>query len=414
MKSISFRQFEWQEAGKRFRFAGIVSLVFGLVVWSAWFYPFDDPIDRSGTPLGGDYVMLYVSGQVIAHGQTNTLYDDRQNQMRSAALFPTMDPYNSWPFRYPPTVAALMAPLSLLPFTWSYALFFLIQLLILCIALLLFRIDFLVLQRHPDWLWAIAGCPFIVEILIGGQLSLIALVCVLGFAHYHRKKNDFIAGSLLALALYKPNVLALFILGCFVSRPRLLVGFIPVVVVGIMAAMLSSGREELLEYLRLGTQLASSPWSLEPPYWKVHGLAPYFQTLQGQYGKLSCFCVGGFLSLLFGLGWHLKFFSNYVAMAMLLCVNSLFNPYVPIYDLVLLVPAVAFGCEAARLDEFPKLSPRVFQLLAALLFLGPHLSQAVAKAIGVQLFSIVVFALLIVFTLSFFLSQTDRSLLKPM
>lgn len=413
MNNISVQQFEWQEAGKRFRFAGIVSLIIGLVAWSAWFYPFDDLIDRSGTPLGGDYVMLYVSGQVIANGQTNSLYDDRQNQIRSAALFPTMDPYNTWPYRYPPTVAALMAPLSLLPFTWSYALFFLIQLLILCVALLSLHSDFLVLQSHPHWLWAIAGCPFIVETLIGGQSSLIALVCVLGFAHCYRKRNDFAAGALLALALYKPNVLALFILGCIVSRPRLLFGFVPAVGVGVMVALLSSGQEELLEYLRLGTQLASSAWGLEPPYWKVHGLAPYFQTVQGEYGKLLCLCIGGFLSLLFGLAWHLKFFSDYAAMAILLCMNSLFNPYVPIYDLVLLVPAVAFGCEAARLGKFPTLSPRAFQLLAAVLFFGPHLSQALAMKIGVQLFPIAVFASFIVFTLRFFLS-TDRNLFKAM
>lgn len=411
MNSISFQQFEWQEAGKRFRFAGIVSLVFGLVTWSAWFYPFDDLIDRSGTPLGGDYVMLYVSGQVIADGQANLLYDDRQNQMRSAALFPAMDPDNSWPFRYPPTVAALMAPLSLLPFTWSYGLFFLIQLLILGTALILFRIDFLVLQSQPDWMWAIAGSPFIVETLIGGQSSLIALAVVLGFAHCYGKRNDFTAGALLALALYKPNVLALFILGCLVARPRLLVGFVPAAVVGVVIALLSSGPEELLEYLRLGSQLASSTWSLEPPYWKVHGLAPYFQMFQGEYGKLLCFCIGGFLSLLFGLGWHLKFFSDHAAMAMLLWVNSLLNPYVPIYDLVLLVLAVTFGCEAARRGEFPTLGPRTFQLLAAVLFLGPHLSQALAKEIGVQLFPVAVLASFIVFTLRFFL-PSDRNLFK--
>ena len=407
MSSIPAQHIEWQETAKLFRFAGIVSLILGLTAWLAWFYPFDDIIDKSGTPLGGDYVMLYVAGQVIASGQAESLYDDQKNQFRSAALFPNMDPSNSWPFRYPPTVAALMAPLSLLPFTWSYALFFSIQLLILYFGLFFFRNDFLVLQSQPEWLWAIAGSPIIVEIFIGGQLSLIALLCGLGFAHSFRKNNDFVAGAVLALALYKPNVLALFTLGCLVARPKLLFGFVTTTIIGVLIALLSSGVEGLLEYLRIGIHLASSTWSVEPPQWKVHGLAPYFQMFQGENGKLLCFCIGGALSLLIGLGWRSKIVSDYVAMAMLSCVNSLFNPYVPIYDLVLLVLAVAFGCEAARLGEFPALSARGFKLLAALLFLGPHLSQSLVKATGVQLFPIIVFGSLIVFSKKLLLS-TER------
>lgn len=408
MSSTSIQQLEWQEAGKRFRFAGIVSLVFGLVVWFAWFYPFDDFVDRSGTPLGGDYIMLYVAGQVVADRQANSLYDDHENQNRTAALLPTMDPYNSWPYRYPPTVAATMAPISLLPFPWSFAISFLFQSALLYGVLVFLRRDFLVLQNQPDWLWAIAGCPIVVEILIGGQSSLIALLCVLGFVHFYRKGSDLPAGAFLALSLYKPNVLALFILGCLVVRPRLLLGFLPTMGAGVAVALLSSGPEELMRYLRIGGQLASTTWGLEPPYWKVHGLAPYFQMFQGEYGKLLCICTGAFLSLLFGLGWRFKRLSGYAAMAMLLCVNSLFNPYVPIYDLVLLAPAVLFGCEAARSGEFPKMSPRRFQLIAALLFCGPHLSQALAKVTGGQVFPLVVFVMFAVFIFKYFLA-TSRS-----
>lgn len=385
---------QWDRANARFRFAGRVSLLVFLVAWVAWFYPFDNLVDRSGTPLGGDYVMLYVAGQTIAMGQAESLYHDARNQQRSAALFPSMDSNQCWPFRYPPTVAACMAPLSQLPYQWSFAIFFCMQLGLLGINSSLLSRDYECIQEYSGWLWAIVGSPLIIETLIGGQASLIALSCVLGFAHFYRKHDDTMAGVMLALTLYKPNVLALFILGCLVVRPRLLRGFLPVLGMGIVVALLTSGPAGLAEYLRLGTQLASSTWSLETPYWKVHGLAPYFQALIPEFGKFICFAIGVGLSSLIAAMWRSGRWSANPSMAWLLCINSLFNPYVPIYDLVLLIPAAVFACEAAWTKHWPAQRPLAFQAIAAALFFGPHLSQALAMLIGWQLFPLVTLAVL--------------------
>lgn len=64
---------EWTEAALRFRAAGMAVLTLACVGWLLWFTPFDDLLDRSGTPLGGDFVMLYVAGQVVASGQSQEL-----------------------------------------------------------------------------------------------------------------------------------------------------------------------------------------------------------------------------------------------------------------------------------------------------------------------------------------------------
>src|SRR6185436_2939235 len=85
------------------------------------------------------------------------------------------------------------------------------------------------------------------------------------------------------------------------------------------------------------------------------------------------------------------------AFAGLLVVNALFNPYTPIYDLVLLGPAAVFAVEACMIQQNlgRNLAARAgcVQLALAALFFGPHLSQALAKTVGVQCFPLVLLAI---------------------
>ena len=245
----------------RFRFAGQCTLLIACIGWGAWFYPFDDLLDRSGTPLGGDFIMLKVAGQVVAERAVETLYDDQQNQLRSSAMIARLDPQESWPFRYPPTVAACMAPLARLPFAPSFAIFFSIQCGLLAVSLALLHRQSSPLRSYRGWLWAIAGAPIVIEVLIGGQSSLLALTCLvsaIALLRHSQQRFDALAGGVLALALYKPNVLGLLIVGLLIYRPRMILGFMPVAICGALVAIKICGYRCMLEYLQLGTQLASS------------------------------------------------------------------------------------------------------------------------------------------------------------
>lgn len=385
----------WTEAMLRFRFAGQVTAALVLVGWIAWFFPFDDLLDRSGTPLGGDYVMLYVAGQVVGDGATDTLYDDASNQRRSSQLLGGLNPNESWPYRYPPTVAAVMLPLSQLPLTWSFALFTLIQLSLLTISVWLLGRDYSVLHRRRGWLWALAGSPLVLESLIGGQSSLLAFTCIVGFVHFLRRDNYFFAGTLLAMTLYKPNVAALLVVAALVAHPRLLGGFLPTTAFGLGISLWTTGISGVVKYIQLATQLASSQWSLETPFWKVHGLAPVFQWALPEHGKLACAAVGLLISLIVAWQWRTGRLSELLSVALLLCCNALFNPYVPIYDLVLLELALVLVCQAAYSGQLKLQSIVFFQCAALLLFVGPHLSQSFARPLGGNPFPILLMGVLL-------------------
>ena len=377
---------------QRFRFAGQCTLVLVCLGWLAWFYPFDDFLDRSGTPLGGDYVMLYVAGQVVAEGQSAALYNDAANQQRTSRLFPQMNSLESWPYRYPPTVAAVMAPLSRLPFGWSYATFLILQLSLLMISLKWLLRSCPLFAAHRGWLWAVVGSPLVLENFIGGQSSLLAVACVVGCVVWLGQGRPALAGICLAVALYKPNVAALFVLAALIAHPRLLLGFVPTVAVGFGLAWWSTGAGVLSQYLHLATHLASGEWSLETPYWKVHGLAPLFQAMWPEHGRLLCTASGIAACLLVGWNWRRGQLDNVSASSLLLCLNALLNPYVPIYDLVLLEVALIFGCQGLSGRLSPAVGKMLFLSAAGLLFMGPHLSQALARSLQWQLFPLVLLA----------------------
>lgn len=394
----------WQEGADRFRFLGMATLVFALIGWAAWFYPFDDLLDRSGTPLGGDFVMLYVAGQSFGSAGTSSLYDEALNQQAAYGLFPEMEPGQSWPYRYPPTVAVCMAPLARLPFRAAFSVFCNLQFLLLALAIYWLHKYSELLRQQPRWIWAIIGAPLILEVVIGGQASLLVLALVSAFGVQLRNRRYAIAGMLLALALYKPNVLALFTVGCLVAQPRLVKGFLITVVAGGLITYLAVGLDEVMAYGALGTQLATSAWTLESPAEKVQGLAPFFQAVFPAHGKALCLAAGLTCTLATAIAWRRTRIGPNSALAILLALNALLNPYVPIYDLVLLIPGVLFAVEAVRCGELPSVGPWRFQSLAVLLFAGPHVSQSLSHWIGLQFFPVT----LLICTF-WFMVQADRS-----
>jgi hypothetical protein len=376
------------------RTLGPFTVAMFLLLWVFAFYPFRDLLDRQGTPLGGDYVMFYLGGQIAADGASERLYNQEEHCRRLRQLFPTLDEGDLLPYRYPPYVAAALAPLSRLPFPVSYAVFFAISLALWLAAL------WLIWRQWPDFFatpggqglwWGALGWPVALETLAGGQASMLALLIALGGLLLLRRDKPVAAGVVLALALYKPNVLALFILGCALKRPRMLLGFVPAALVLVLSGIVCLGWETTLTYATLGQQLASQTWQTPTPYWKVHGLASWLDGMAGS--KLIVISLGFVaVSAAYGLQARTPGRTSVESppddlyFALLLVLNTLCNPYAPVYDLVLLLlPFVLLVTCAGKL---PALTDTGLALVGAALFFGPHLSQALAFRIHGQVFTI--------------------------
>jgi len=336
--------------------------------------------------------MFYVAGQMVVAGETDQLYDQAAHQSRLHALFPGIDSRFALPYRYPPIVAAAMAPLARLPYAVALAVFMTLGLASAVAGLrLLFqatgrasradlRLGYLVLL----------GWPVVLETWIGGQASLFALLIVCGGIVLMQREQYFWAGVVWALAAYKPNVLLLVVVGCVLFRPRVLRGLVPGAAVMFGWAWWTVGWEGLVEYLDLTQRLASGPWDVETPYWKVHGLAQWLALPLGGQARLVSLLLGLLATVVIVRRWRRADNSpaSPLPYALLITVNALANPYTPIYDLTLLAAGLVLMAPTIATTGPDSLARHgaAWQAALAAVYFGPHLSQLLARSTGLQFF----------------------------
>jgi hypothetical protein len=389
-------QSELHPLSGRVHAAAIATMAAMLLGWLLSFYPYDDLLSRSGTPLGADYAMFYTAGRLYLEDGPERLYDQAEHQRRVVALFPGVSPEFCLPYRYPPLVAAAMAPLAALPYSVSYGVFLTISCGAWWTAMRLLAERTTILRgawRRPA-LWLAAGWPVALETLLGGQAAMLALLIPVATIALLDRGRWVRAGCILGLAAYKPNVLLLFSLGLIVWRPRLAVGAALTGIALSLASLACAGPQVCLEYLELALRLTSGPWDLETPFWKVHSLATWLGLLAPGAGRMLALGGGAIAAVAVGLGmrrhetdaaWRSGGWS------LLIAINALGNPYTPIYDLVLLTAGAVWLAETLSMRRGILREPVAGAALASL-FLGPHVSQAIATACGVQLFPLALLA----------------------
>lgn len=364
-----------------------------LTAWIANFRPFDDLVDRAGTPLGADYGVFYLPGRMVLEGRPQDLYSHEAQQRALHELFPTLDPGDWLPFRYPPWVAAAMAPLAALPYVASFVLFTTLSLGALLVAwrMLVRRLTWLDPTWRTTMLFALLGWPIVWETLLGGQSSLFSLAILCTTAALADTRRFTAAGAVLAFAVFKPNALMWFGLGYVLRYPRLLRGAIPIGLALAAISVATVGWQGMLDYVQLGTRLAAGGWDFETDAAKVQGLAMWLAPLVPGYDRPLLLGIGFISTIGIAAIWRRHDGDrryDAAATALLICINTLCNPYVPIYDLALLAAGFAFLIETERLGGGNLEGRNVvrLQFIAGLFYFGPHMSQAVCVRWGVQPF----------------------------
>lgn len=241
---------------------------------------------------------------------------------------------------------------------------------------------------------AAIGWPVTLEVLIGGQAALFGLAIAAGALRLLAAGRLAAAGGVLALSAYKPNVLLFVALGIAIRYPRVLLGAVPVSL-AVVGLNLLAGTECLQEFVGLSVNLSTSNWQLETPFWKAHHASPWLEAFLPGRGRMASLVTGTIATVALAVWWRRASTAAAapVALAGLLVVNSLFNPYTPIYDLVLLLIAVWLVAEALSRSQPADGHAVVWaQIGLGVVFLGPHLSQAFAKPLGAQLFPVALLA----------------------
>jgi hypothetical protein len=391
---------------RRVLFVSASVLLMGLALLTVSFATADRGQTIFGPALGADYAEFYSAGTLLNTAPPARLYDFALQDAIHHAVLP--NDRGHLPFCYPPFVALVFRPLARLPYAWSFGVWLLLSggLYLAGLVLTLRTLRFLpgADRRAAFWL-ALSFEPFLMECWMGGQLSALGFFC-LALAYYWLETcRPTAAGVALGFCLYKPTLLVLLLPLLVLARHwRVLAGF-TLAGVGLAGASLAvAGRQGCLDYTRVLLAFTRTTSSTEGAVflaWKYVDLNSFFRLLLGGPSPVAWALMLLILPVPLGAlvvaWWRVgRSSSAYrrVVWASTLTWTLVANLYVPVYDSVLVVLAVLLtadvlsqpgnGSEPIRSPTFP-----VFLLL---LYLGPWVSQHVARVTGLQPYSLILLA----------------------
>lgn len=354
-----------------------------LLVWGFWIFTGSGLLDRTGKPIGADFLVFWSASSMARTGDPASVYDFPKfyTVEQTIADYPN-------PWVYPPTYLLMVLPLSLLPYLPS----FLVWIVSTC------GIYLIVVRRiapHPITPWLALAYPGTFQNIVHGQNGFLS-TALLGGGLLLLENFPLTAGILFGLLSYKPHFAV----------------FVPIALAAgkywkALAAMLvSSACFILLSGFALGwrTWVAfhnnislpimillqeKSLWIKMPTTFASFLLAGFTHSLAG---ALHGFVMFGAVIIVAWI-WH-KEGPLYIRGSALTSGILLFTPYAYYYDLSLLaLPLAWLGWEWHRGGW--ELTGRSILIITWLL---PIIAPAIAIASGLQISPLLI-AFLLVFTL---------------
>ena len=343
-----------------------VVIVLFVVVWGVSL--------RSAVPLP-DYLARWTAGGMVLDGQVSDLYDPAAQSRIQADMGATR---LSW-FVSPPYVALLFAPLAALPYPVSAAVWTLVS-----VALLVWSARTasglhprLARLGTPTGMLVAGSCQPVLELVGGGQDTALVLAALVLGAKWLSQGRGLAAGLALGVGAVKPQLVVLVpVLLLMLRQWRALLGFVVSCAIAATAATLALGPQVWLDWRGVLTSAlyttevqAAQAWKNDSMYGLVASLVPAPSIVVVLWVVLA-----GAVVVLTIKAWpHLK---DTGPVSLLLVttplVTVLVSPHAMVYDLVLLVPAVAFLCAQPAAAHVRALAAVAYVLL----FLAPLLHLA--------------------------------------
>lgn len=371
---------------------------FNVVLWGLFLTCFAGPLliqlwARLNVGPVGDFVYFYGDGRIADEFQPQRLYD----YSLQLKVFDEIDPARGnhyGPSPYPPFVALFFGLLARFPYRAAYILWFLISL-----ALYVLGVASVIREAFPNdrirsslaLCLALAFPPFLVNTLVSGQISSIA-VCAIGVGLANERSRPFRSGLALSLLTYKPTLLLLILPMLILRRRgRSLLGFASgALTLALVATALDGVRiwPTYIGFLNFFRQISQMSGMLKR--WEFVDLTSFASlTLRGESAQTHFVLT----SLLIGLAlWLAVLLSktatankavSYLAWATTLTWTLLFNLYVPMYDSILVAIALILTIGALR-GAGCHTATRWTALLGAAILVTSWKSQAIAETHKIQ------------------------------
>jgi hypothetical protein len=202
-----------------------------------------------------DFLATYTAARLVNAGYGQALYDlTTQTRFQHAIVRLHVPPADLLPFIHPPFFVLPFLPLGILPYTWAF-----VAMLAVNLALLLVTLRLLVthlsglatIGRVTLLLACLSFFPCFVN-LIQGQNALVTLLILTAAFGLLKQKQDGAAGVVLALGLYKPQLMLVFVLILLGKQRRRAVAAFCVMAILLVALSYSIvGWRGFSDYIRL-------------------------------------------------------------------------------------------------------------------------------------------------------------------
>ena len=291
-----------------------------------------------------DFRQLYSAGYMLRTGQGSHLYDYRATVAYEEQLAGTTGA--RLPYNHPAYEALIFAPLSLLSYRQAFLLFFLFNVVIL-------TVSFRLLLPPAEWITSLwphlpiglfAGFLPVGVCLIQGQDSIIMLALVAGSYVLAQRGRDGIAGSLLALSLFKFQFIVPVVL-LFAARRRwkLLGGFFVAMLVLVVISLFIAGLDSLQAYPKylasmsagLRSEAQRQTYGIYPE--KMSNIRGLFYLIFGSWLPLSTLQILTVSSSVLILLWAAR---TNLPLETAVVVGFLVSYHAPIHDAVILLLAL--------------------------------------------------------------------------
>jgi hypothetical protein len=182
-------------------FYGIYSTIAGIITKVGL-------VDLGGNPAGHDFVVFWAASEIVKNGDPSIIYSLMQFNASLQSIIGTN--IADWAWNYPPTFLLIVLPFSYLPY---------LQMLVLWIigTLILFLGMMRLIVPHPIAPLLFLGFPSVVYNFCAGQNGFFSTL-FLGGGLLLLDRSPFIAGLLLGMLSYKPQLFILLPIALLAGR----------------------------------------------------------------------------------------------------------------------------------------------------------------------------------------------------
>jgi hypothetical protein len=161
-----------------------------------WYVTADGLKDKSGTPLGADFLNVYAAGLMVHQGQAASVYNWDLHGQIEQTVAGYAAPYFGW--HYPPNFLSIANLCAYFPYLCAFGLYMTIS--FVCYVTVIRRIS----AKLKECLWALVAFPGVFVNIINGQNGFLT-TAFFGAGMMWLEEKPWLAGVMFGLLSYKPQ-----------------------------------------------------------------------------------------------------------------------------------------------------------------------------------------------------------------